>query len=528
MKYQYYLIYILVTLFLTSSLNAQVLEEGFESWPPALWTLDPISGNGEWVQSNCNIPTPGGNAGPGQAFEGEFAAMFNNYDYIPNVSGSMTSPAFDLSSLETPMVHFYWWNNDAPLEPSRLVVQSSSDGISFTTLDTIATTGSGESNWIEYYHLLETNITQIKITGISDYGFKNTFVDAFSIEEAPSCLQPSNLSAFNIEATSVDINWTNGNDETAWTIEYGLAGFEQGNGIMIPTETHPYTLENLSSNTNYEVYVKSDCDNEDSPWVGPLAFRTICETITNFPWEEGFENGNLGCFSVQQSNPVETWYWTNETGFLGPYAGEGYARIAYSLSPQDEWMISPVLDLSMVGAPSLIFYWSLSYTYSIDPFDNYDFIVKVTTDGENWTPIWDESMVGLFENWIYYEQFINLQEYQGESYFQFAFNYVGTDGAAAYLDEVMIDMETSISPQNPEANKTLIYPNPASKSISIESTEPIQSVSLYDLMGKKIDEYRPGNSYSCRILVENLARGQYYIKIQTQKGIENQMIQIIH
>lgn len=516
----------LLSIFISTFSYAQVLEEGFESWPPTFWTLEPASGAGEWVQSDCDIPTQGGNAGPGEALEGEFAAMFNNYDFIPNVMGSMTSPVFDLSSLETPMVHFYWWNNDAPLEPSRLVVQSSSDGISFSTLDTIATTGSGETNWIEYFHLLEANVTHIKITGISDYGFKNTFIDVFSIEEAYSCLQPSNISAFNIEPTTVDITWTNGNDETAWTLEYGLAGFEQGSGTLIPVDSHPYTIEGLNSNTNYEVYVKSDCDDEDSPWAGPLAFTTICETITDLPWEEGFENNNLGCFYVQQSNPVETWYWTNETAFIGPYAGEGYARIAYSLSPQDEWMISPVFDLSMYENPSLLFYWSLSYIYSIDPNDNYDLFVKVTTDGENWTSIWDESMVGVFENWIYYEQILDLNEYQGESYFQFAFNYVGTDGAAAYLDEILLDVETSISNQNTQDKPIHLYPNPSSNYVNIQSEDKIQSISIYNMMGQLVLNKMIASETHIQLSTSFLNNGNYIIKVESTQGIETLSLSI--
>lgn len=520
MKNQYILILALITILFTSTLNAQVLEEGFESWPPSEWTLEPISGSGEWVQSDCDIPTTGGNAGPGEALEGGFAAMFNNYDYVPNVTGSMMTPAFDLSSLEVPMVHFFWWNNDAPLEPSRLVVQSSSDGISFSSLDTITCTGSGETNWIEYYHLLEANTTHIKIRGISDYGLKNTFVDVFSIMEAPSCLQPSNLTAYNIEATSANIEWTNGNDETAWTLEYGLAGFEQGNGTLIPISSHPYTIEDLSSNTNYEVYIQSDCDDEESPWAGPLAFTTICETITDLPWEEGFENGNLGCFAIQQSNPVETWYWTDETAFIGPYAGEGYARIAYSLSPQNEWMVSPVFDLSGYPNPSLIFHWSLSYTYSIDPNDNYDLFVRVTTDGENWTPIWDESMVGVFENWIYYEETLDLSTYQDEPYFQFAFNYVGTDGAAAYLDEILLDYQTGLSAQNSSKNNIVLFPNPSADFVNIQSEEGMQNISIYNMMGQLVLNKAISSETEVQLSTRFLDNGMYIVKVESLQGIE--------
>lgn len=518
-------IYLLIVLSIASLsfLQAQVLTEGFENWPPENWILEPASGNGSWVQNNGDVPTGGGNAGPGSAFEGEYAAMYNNYDYVPEVSGSMTSPAFDLSDLEIPMLKFYWWNNDAPLEPALIIVQSSVNGVNFSTLDTIEAKQSGE-NWIEYYHLLDDDIAYIKIIGISDYGLKNTYIDEFEITEAPNCLQPNNLITTDINPTSATIDWNNGNNEEAWTVEYGLQGFEPGTGTQISTDTHPLTIEDLNSNTNYEIYVQSDCGDETSPWTEALAFSTTCETIDMLPWYEGFENGNLGCFQVQQFNPMETWYWTNDGGFLGPQAGDGYARIAYSLAPQDEWMISPVFDFTQYHPTILSFWWALNYNLSVVN-DSYDLILKVTTNGESWINIWDETMAGVFENWVYYQTEIDLSEYNGEEYFQFAFNYTGTDGAAAYLDEILVDMETGIQNHN-DSSRITIFPNPAMNYINIQSLDQLTSLKVYNTNGQLIKSIKELNNYFYQLNVKDIQNGHYIMKIETINSISTEAISI--
>ena len=508
-------IFLFVNLYFVSS---QVLEESFESWPPNGWTLNPETGAGSWVQNDGDFPSGTGNAGPGFVMDGDFAAMFNNYDYLPEVSGSMTSPEFDLNSLTNPLLTFYWWNNDAPLEPALLIVMSSTDGINFMSLDTIEAKGSGE-NWVEYYKILDHNVTNIRLVGISDYGLKNTYVDALSIAEGPDCLPPTDLVASNINSESVQIDWTNGNDEVEWTLEYGLQGFELGTGNEITTDQHPVFINELSSQTTYDIYVKSNCSESDSPWTGPLTFTTTCVVVNDYPWHEGFEEGDLACFVVDQSNPVETWYWTNETAFIGPYEGTGYVRIAYSLAPQDEWLISPVFDFSNVVNANLIFHWSLSYTFSIDPNDNYDLIVKVSDNGGfSWTSIWDESMVGVFENWIYYEEEIDLSAFAGQDQIQFAFNYVGADGAAAYIDEISMDVSLG---NNERLTESLlnIYPNPSKGFVQIESDHAIKSLSLFNILGQKVFENKYLSVHACKVDMLNFPKGHYTIQVETNESV---------
>ncbi len=151
-----------------------ILFEGFESWPPARWTLESPTGD-DWVQDD------GTSHGPGSVYEGSYAAMYNNYDISSSDNGSMTSPAFDVSGIANPVVSFYWWNDDGSYNPATLEVLTSTDGVNFTSEDVIDTYGSG--SWVEYNLAIGTDVTHVKLTATSDYGLKNTFVDAFEIKE---------------------------------------------------------------------------------------------------------------------------------------------------------------------------------------------------------------------------------------------------------------------------------------------------------------------------------------------------------
>jgi len=169
--------------------------EDFEgTFPAEGWVLDPESGTGVWAQDD------GTTHGPGSVFEGSKAAMFNNYDYSGGAEGSIITSAFDVSTAETPMVKFHWWNNDGAYTPAGLKVLTSVDGATFIEIDSIATYGSGEENWMEYNKIIAKDVTHIKLTGVSDYGSKNTFVDMLTIEEAPT----TPIASINLENNSFD------------------------------------------------------------------------------------------------------------------------------------------------------------------------------------------------------------------------------------------------------------------------------------------------------------------------------------
>lgn len=150
---------------------------------------------------------------------------------------------------------------------------------------------------------------------------------------------------------------------------------------------------------------------------------------------ENFESGSIpSTWTVQQTNTVETW--GVEQGTTSYVASVNYDE---SLGQQNEWLITPSLDLTATLNYKFSAEVGLSYYWAVDPEDNYDAFVKISTDGgSSWTQIWSENNLGVFTNWIMNPISIDLSSYSGNSNVKLAFQYVGADGAALYVDNVKV------------------------------------------------------------------------------------------
>lgn len=149
-------------------------------------------------------------------------------------------------------------------------------------------TPSPSSNRSIYYHSDSTNPNPQSPPS----GTTKTYMSQmqFDMGAPPSCLQPTALSSTSITGTSASISWTDANTSPDWEIEYGVSGFAQGAGTIVTTGvTNPYTLSGLTSNTDYDVYVRANCGSGDfSSWSGPLSFATACTSISNL--NENFDS----------------------------------------------------------------------------------------------------------------------------------------------------------------------------------------------------------------------------------------------
>jgi len=154
---------------------------------------------------------------------------------------------------------------------------------------------------------------------------------------------------------------------------------------------------------------------------------------------EGFETWFPVGWEQIITNSGYTWFQSS----YSPQEGIYNAEIVYdpALVPQDEWMISPVIDLTSANPGLELTFWFLtSYYWHVDPYDNADMIIMVSTDGgDHWSePLWTEDDYGIFENWTWYEVTLDFDAYIGESNFKVAFVYQGSDGAQADFDAIIL------------------------------------------------------------------------------------------
>jgi len=192
----------------------------------------------------------------------------------------LVSPVFDLTTLTTPELTFYYGQEDWVGGQNKLKVYyriSSSDPwveIAYDTTNVAAWT-------LKTLILPNPSATyQIAFEAINNYGRANV-IDNVEIKEALLlCSIPSNLTAFNITQTSALLDWVENGTATEWNIEWGVQGFVLGTGIPVHIMSKSHLLNGLMPSTTYDYYVQSDCGTDSSAWVGPYSFITPpCVTI---------------------------------------------------------------------------------------------------------------------------------------------------------------------------------------------------------------------------------------------------------
>ena len=95
------------------------------------------------------------------------------------------------------------------------------------------------------------------------------YIDDINVDAIPLCLHVNNVHVNDatVTATTVDVAWTPGEQESEWVYVYGLAGtitnpeLEAQNTVY---STPSVTLTGLTGNTAYDIFVKANCDNGES------------------------------------------------------------------------------------------------------------------------------------------------------------------------------------------------------------------------------------------------------------------------
>ncbi|MDA9666091.1 fibronectin type III domain-containing protein, partial [Bacteroidota bacterium] len=202
---------------------------------------------------------------------------------------------------------------------------------------------------------------------------------------APACAAPTNLVADTITTTSADISWTSGNTESAWNVQYGLAGFVPGTGTIVAVTDTNYSLTGLSSATAYDFWVQAVCGVDSSSYAGPFTFETsipspqgiTCTTGAQFDFLPGnVETGN-GWTGISATGN-QRWRFgsggtpSGSTGPSGANSGTGYFFFEASSSGAfgaNGTAVSPMVDLSTASGSAELSFYLHAYGANIGTLD---------------------------------------------------------------------------------------------------------------------------------------------------------------
>ncbi|WP_034259747.1 fibronectin type III domain-containing protein, partial [Aequorivita capsosiphonis] len=104
-----------------------------------------------------------------------------------------------------------------------------------------------------------------------------------SVVDSPTCPAPTGLSVDNITENSADFSWTTSSGQSdVYLVESSEPAPDENSTPTDTGVTSPITLDNLTANTAYDAYVRSDCGAEGvSDWAGPETFTTLVTSPDN-------------------------------------------------------------------------------------------------------------------------------------------------------------------------------------------------------------------------------------------------------
>lgn len=333
-------------------------------------------------------------------------------------------------------------------------------------------------------------------------------VDDFKMQVAPSCIEPSNITAANITTSSADISWTA--PATAPANGYDLY-YSTSSTAPVSTTSPNYTaingtsqsLANLSASTSYNVWVRSRCSSSDqSAWTGPYVLATsitndncasplaltvgttFASTAINASNVGATNDGSASCISAASNINNNVWY-----SVVIPASGNVVIETAAVAG-------SPFIDSVMeVYSGTCGSFTSLGCNDDINGASNR--FSRVTLTGQ--TP---GSTV-----------YVSVWKYSGNTS-----NLDGQFQVSAYDASSLATNETSAS-----KNTIKVYPNPFADVLNISDISKVKSASISDIAGRLVKTVSNPDS---TLHLGELKSGMYLVTLEMKDG-SKQTIKVI-
>ncbi|MGB0177240.1 MAG: T9SS type A sorting domain-containing protein, partial [Owenweeksia sp.] len=240
------------------------------------------SGGYSWEVRNTPQTTSGTGTGPDR--DNTLAPATGGKFVTADVSGSVAntdstllfSPLVDVTSLNIPELRFYyhkWGSNMPDLHVDVYDGTWHRDFLVITGVTQTSPSDPYEEATADLSSLGDTVQVRFRIVSLGCCQ-GDIAIDDFSIAEGPTCPKPTGFALTSTTASSATLGWNASVNAQSYIIEYGPAGFIQGQGTIVTTTSTTTTISGLpQNNIAQEAYLRAFCGVGDSSiWIGPLSF----------------------------------------------------------------------------------------------------------------------------------------------------------------------------------------------------------------------------------------------------------------
>ena len=310
-------------------------------------------------------------------------------------------------------------------------------------------------------------------------------------------LQGPSRAEINTEVTftAVSPNAT----QYAWTVD--------GTSVNEATNTLTYTF--TTEGDHYVSVVASNAVGSSDAITDTINVYS-CPVISEFPYEEGFENG-IDCWTAISNNTANI----SRMGIYmddpedDPEAYEGTHWFGFSsytrADDYNQYLITPELNLTEGTTYHVKFWYRASHSSQTESFT----VLTSSTDNQ----------ISSFTNEIGFNDEVGASDWEefdavipaGTKYI--AINYNSEYAYYLFVDDFSIEA-SGVGINDVENVNLTLSPNPASNTVKVSANgiEGTVNVAIVDLNGRTIMEQN-GNAQSFTFDVTNVARGAYFVRL---------------
>ncbi len=326
----------------------------------------------------------------------------------------------------------------------------------------------------------------------------------------------------------ITLNWTAplfGDPAISYDIYLGQHANEMF--LLGSTSDFSFAVDGIFPGTTY--YWQAIPVGADGPANGCEVWSFTTETtaaiapdyINNFSIEPDGWSRAIGPLNGQVTKVIANdWtYFDFGNQSDGPNGFSAYINMFNTLTPTYNWFISPLLDLS---SSPLYLNFDIALTSFRDPspstFTSEEFVALLVSedDGLTWTELerWDQNSTINFEGEAAIERTLTQT---GNTRFAF-YSYISEFSESNidfFVDNFRVTQNLSVGEQKQATLK--FYPNPVVNDLNFVSSDMIQDITIYNLLGQQVLN-KVVNDLSSTVDMSQLPAGNYIARINSTNG----------